>query len=115
MEESLEKALDFSNYMVTLNNQKRILHEEYQESLIIYQGGGKFTITNELVSFVGHLNDGANTKVVLIDDNQTPVLIEDLPTFVYDMKLQYLKVSNEYFEKYKKMMDKRNVESLVDV
>ena len=115
MDEALEKALDFSNYMVTLNNQKRILQEEYQESLIKYQGGGKFTITKELISFVGNLNDTGNTKVVLIVDNQIPILIEDLPTFVYDIKLQYRESSDQYYQKYKSMMNKRNVESLVDV
>ena len=85
MDEALEKALDFSNYMVTLNNQKRILQEEYQESLIKYQAGGKFTITKELVSFGSNLLDLDNNKVVLVDDNQTPILIEDLSTFVYDI------------------------------
>jgi len=34
MDERLEKALDFSNYMLTLNNQKRLLAEKYQEELI---------------------------------------------------------------------------------
>ena len=63
MDEALEKALDFSNYMVTLNNQKRILQEEYQESLIKYQAGGKFTITKELVSFGSNLLDLDNNKV----------------------------------------------------
>ena len=115
MGEALEKALDFSNYMVTLNNQKRILQEEYQESLIKYQAGGKFSITKELVSFVSNLLDLDNNKVVLVDDNQTPILIEDLSTFVYDIKLQYKEASDTYYQKYKSMMKKRNVESLVDV
>ena len=31
MDERLSKALEFSNYMVTLNNQKRILKEKYSD------------------------------------------------------------------------------------
>ncbi len=31
MDERLEKALDFSNYMVTLNNQKRLLAEQFDQ------------------------------------------------------------------------------------
>ena len=31
MDERLKKALDFSNYMVTLNNQKRVLKEKFFE------------------------------------------------------------------------------------
>ena len=115
MDEALEKALDFSNYMVTFNNQKRIIREEYENDLIIYENGGKFSISRELLSFVGRLCDSANTKTVLIDDNDNPILIEDLQKFMHDMRLQYLEVSTKYYEKYKKMIDKRNVESLVDV
>ena len=33
MDEKLEKALDISNYMITLNNQKRLLKEKYYENL----------------------------------------------------------------------------------
>jgi hypothetical protein len=51
MDERLEKALDISNYMVTLNNQKRLLKEQYAENLVFYHNGGQFTITQELISF----------------------------------------------------------------
>ena len=34
MDEKLSKALDYSNYMVTLNNQKRLLEEKYQQDLL---------------------------------------------------------------------------------
>ena len=37
MDERLKKALDFSNYMVALNNQKRLLTEKYQENLKFYK------------------------------------------------------------------------------
>ena len=52
MDEALEKALDFSNYMVTFNNQKRIIREEFLEGLLIYQHGGMFTITKELICLI---------------------------------------------------------------
>ena len=51
MDERLEKALDMSNYMVTLNNQKRLLKEQYKENLIYYFNGGQFTVTQDLISF----------------------------------------------------------------
>ena len=36
MDARLAKALDFSNYMVTLNNQKRLLAEKYQDDLLYF-------------------------------------------------------------------------------
>jgi uncharacterized protein YqkB len=61
------------------------------------------------------LTNTGNTKSVIIDDNNTPILIKDLSKFMYDVKMQYQEVSTKYHEKYQKMVDKRNVESIVDV
>ena len=44
MDERLKKALDFSNYMVTLNNQKRVLKEKFFENRIYYYNGGQFSV-----------------------------------------------------------------------
>tara|TARA_Y200000002_G_scaffold68079_1_gene52956 strand:- start:37688 stop:38035 length:348 start_codon:yes stop_codon:yes gene_type:complete len=115
MDKSLDKALDFSNYMVTFNNQKRIIHEEYLEDLVVYQNGGKFTVDKELICFANHLNEKVETKVVLIDDNNIPVVIEDLQKFLHDITSTYSEASRVYYDKYKKMIDKRSVESLVNV
>ena len=52
MDLRLDKALEFSNYMTTLNNQKRLLWENYQQNLVYYFNGGKFTITTDLISFL---------------------------------------------------------------
>ena len=53
MDERLQKALDFPNYMVTLITQKkkkkkRVLKEQYFENRIHYFNGGQFSVTNEL-------------------------------------------------------------------
>jgi len=52
MDKRLEKALEFSNYMVTLNNQKRILKEKFRENIVHYHNGGQFTVTQDLITFV---------------------------------------------------------------
>ena len=52
MDERLEKALNFSNYMLTLNNQKRLIAEKYQEELIYFYNGSQFSVTRELITFV---------------------------------------------------------------
>ena len=52
MDPRLEKALDFSNYMITLNNQRNLLHEKFLENCVHYINGGKFNITQELVLLV---------------------------------------------------------------
>ena len=112
MDEALEKALEFSNFTATLNAQKRILHEKYLGELVMYSNNGKFTITRELLNFVYMINTG---KTVLIDDNKTPIQIDDVHDFHINAVQHYTDATNKYLEEYKILSTKRNVEGLVDV
>lgn len=114
MDERLEKALNFSNYIVTLNNQKNLLKEKLDQRLVHYYGGGTFTVTTELVTFVGMLVSRDRTSFVLLDDNSMPIKVEDLPTFLDDI-LDILESSLlDYHKDYQEMKSKRSVESLVN-
>lgn len=116
MDERLEKALDFSNYMVTLNNQKRLLKEKYYEDLLHFENGCQFTITKELITFVGMMvSSGNDTDIVLIDDNDTPASISNLAKFYDDILDVYFSASNEYNTNYNELKKKRSVEKLVDI
>lgn len=115
MDERLQKALDISNYMVTLNNQKRILKEQYQENLIYYFGGGQFTITQQLISFCQSLISMKQTSTILIDDNGTPIEIEILEVFVSDICSKYFEASNSYLIEYNRLKTNRSVESIMDI
>jgi hypothetical protein len=114
MDERLEKALEFSNYMVTLNNQKRMLKEKYYESLLYFNSGCQFTVTRELITFVGFLVDKGNTTdVVLTDDNDLPAKVSDLESFYDDILDVYFAAANEYNSAYEELKKNRKTESLV--
>tara|TARA_B100002019_G_C21204826_1_gene566066 strand:+ start:174 stop:533 length:360 start_codon:yes stop_codon:yes gene_type:complete len=115
MDEKLSKALDFSNYMVTLNNQKRLLEEKYQQDLLHFYNGCQFSVTKETVSFVKLLLENEQTEnVVLIDDNNIPTIIEDIESFYNDILQVYFSASNSYHTEYIKLKKQRTVEKLVD-
>lgn len=115
MDERLEKALEFSNYMVTLNNQKRILKEKFRENIVHYHNGGQFTVTQDLITFVNMLVDrGVSEDIVLVDDNETPILISDADSFLSDILDRYFSVTNQYYTAYKRLLSKRSVKKLVD-
>ena len=115
MDERLKKALDFSNYMVTLNNQKRVLKEKYFESRIHYFNGGQFSVTRELLTFVGQLCDkGDNANIPIIDDNDVPTKVVNLDEFYDDILDIYFTASNEYHQEYEKIRSKRKVSGLVE-
>jgi hypothetical protein len=114
MDERLEKALDFSNFMVTMNNQKRLLKEKYFEDLLYYTNGCQFSVTKELITFVGLLVDKGVEEAVLTDDNDIPTNISNLETFYDDILDVYFTASNNYFAEYEKIKSNRSVEKLVD-
>lgn len=115
MDERLKKALDFSNYMVTLNNQKRVLKERYREQTVYYHLGGQFTVTKDLITFVNMLVDRGNTEdIVLIDDNETPIMVKNLEDFLSDITDTYFNAANEYHAEYEKLRKNRSVEKLID-
>ena len=115
MDERLKKALDFSNYMVTLNNQKRVLKEKFLESRIYYFNGGQFTVTQELVSFCQSLVALEQDNTILIDDNGLPIGIYDLKSFLDEIVTKYFEAANEYLFEYNKLKKNRTVESIVDL
>lgn len=114
MDERLEKALDFSNYMVTLNNQKRLLAETYQQKLIHFYNGSQFTITRELLTFVSVMVNAEQDEVVITDDNNIPCLVKDVDVFYEEILEKYTIASNEYHSAYLKLKTSRSVEKLVN-
>jgi len=115
MDERLEKALDYSNYMVTLNNQKRVLKEKFREQTIFYYNGGQFTITKDLIMWCVWMCDTDNhVDQVIVDDNETPISVTDVTTFLDDIQDLYFKAVNEYHAEYKKLSSNRSVEKLVE-
>ena len=115
MDQRLEKALEFSNYMITLGNQKRILKEQYQNNVIHYYNGGQFTVTQSLVSFCQSLLTLHQSETVLVDDNDIPVQVEDLQTFASELVNVYAKAANIYLTEYNKLKKNRTVEGIVDL
>jgi hypothetical protein len=112
MDERLQKALDFSNYMITLANQKRILFEQYQNDLLYYFNSGQFTVSQQLVSFCQSLIQLNQTETILIDDNNLPIEIEDLNDFTINIVRIYAQASNTYLTEYSKLKKNRSVEGI---
>lgn len=113
MDARLEKALDFSNYMTTLSNQRRLLHEKYLENSIHYLNGGKFTVNKELINFCYMLTQNKQDSVILVDDNNMPVEVPNISKFLEDILDIYFTSTQEYFVQFNKLKSNRTVEGLL--
>ena len=63
MDERLEKALDFSNYALTINNQKRNIRNRVAQLQIIHHLGGVFIANHETIAFIKTLIDFPNPQL----------------------------------------------------
>lgn len=113
MDDKLKEALDFSNYMITIDNQRRILKEQYQNDLIHYYNSGQFTASQELISFCQSLLYLKQTETVLIDDNNIPIAVENLKLFTDTIVGVYFKAANKYLTEYNKIRTNRTVEGVI--
>lgn len=113
MDDKLKEALEFSNYRLTLNNQKQNLKQRMNTMLTVGYSNSMFTATLELINFVQHLLDKKVEQFVFIDDNENPVLIKDLEDFHSKMFSAYNEALNEYYNDYEKLKKQRNTKSLV--
>lgn len=115
MDEKLKNALDFSNYVITLNNHKRVLLEKYKNDSIFYYNSGKFSITQQLISFCKTLCDLSQENMVLLDDDGLPVEISNIDEFTKTLINQYTLATNKYLLEYAKLTKNRSVAGIVDL
>lgn len=116
MDPILTKALEFSNYRQTLAIQRKTLKEQMAARLTYAANGGIFKVDRTLLNFVQMLLDqGRESGVVIIDSNENPILIEDLPKFKDEIFDRYFSATLEYYEKFQKIKSSRSVEKLLDL
>ena len=115
MDERLAKALEFSNFLETQNNQKRIFLAQYKENLVHYAHGHKFTVTQELINFVHTLSEMHPISAVVLDDNNTPFAITDIDKFAKELIGVYAFASRKYATDYATIKQNRSVQGLVDL
>jgi hypothetical protein len=113
MDDKLKEALEFSNYRLTLNNQKLNLKQRMNTMLTIGYSNSMFTATLELINFVQHLLDKNIEQFVFIDDNENPILITALEDFHIKLFSAYTEALNEYYNSYEKIRKQRDTKGLV--
>jgi hypothetical protein len=116
MDDQLKKALDFANYRQTFSIQRKTLKEKVDAKLTYGYNGGLFKIDRPLITFVQMLIDqGRTTGVPLIDSNDNPILVDDLPAFKDEILDRYYTATLEYFEQYQALKKSRSVDKLVNL
>ena len=116
MDERLEKAYQVVNYMATLSAQKRVIKEEFEQQLLHYVNGSTFKITPTLINFTKTVIDlGHTTDVAFLDENNLPVLIEDVQVFFDTIVEKYFQSLNNYAIKTAEIKSKRSLTAITSL
>lgn len=115
MDERLAKALEFSNYRISLFNRKEDIKTKFNTMLLYSCNGGSFKVTTELLCFVKLILDSGKSNIVLVDLNNNPVEIVEIQKFYNDILSKYVEATNYYNFEYNKLRKSRTVSSVNDI
>lgn len=116
MDDRLKSALDFSNFKQSFEIKQKQLKEKIDSKLTFGYNGGLFKIDRSLLVFVQSLSQsGRSNNVVILDNNDNPILISDLDSFKDEIYDRYFSITNEYYNEYQDLKKSRSVERLLDV
>jgi len=114
MDERLQKALDFSNYTLTLNNQKRNIKNRVAQLQMVHSDGGVFIADHTTINFVKHMADNDHKNVYILDSKNNPIKVTN-PSDLYDKLMSaYYSATNEYATEYEKLRKARNIKQIMD-
>lgn len=114
MDERLEKALDFSNYRLTIETQKVNLKTRIETLQTIMYQNGIWKADPTTISFVHSLIENEINTSVLIDSRGNPFQIDDLRLFKVALIEAYNSAMNEFLVESQKLTKARNIKKLMD-
>lgn len=112
-DDRLLKALEASNYRISLANQRKNAKLKLQRSLTFSKNGGTFFISKELISFIQALLIAGKETTILLDENENPIEIANLEEFFDEIYDRYYQTLNDYLIQYKELQKARNVKKLI--
>jgi hypothetical protein len=114
MDERLKKALEFSNYSLTIANQKRNIKNRVQQLQIVHHDGGIFRSDQATIAFVKAMIDLGHAEAVIVDTKDNPILVKSTQTLLESLMSSYISSTTEFHMEYEKLKKARNIEKLMD-
>jgi hypothetical protein len=105
---TLEQALEFANYQLTLSQQKRIIKQRFEDQCVVAFAGGLFKVTPEFIAGTAFLTD-----TWVIDSNNNPINVGPIKSFIDLCIKTYNDALIDYGLAYEQIKKQRSVSSLV--
>jgi hypothetical protein len=107
----LEQALAFAEYQTTLNNQRTLIRQRFQDDQLLAYNGGLFKITLEFIGGLQTLGE----SVWAIDVNGNPIQVKDPEEFLSKAQDTWARATAAYGEAYEQLKKQRSVKALTNL
>lgn len=114
MDERLQKALEFSNYTATINNQKKNIRNRFAQLQLVHHIGGVFIANQETIAFIKTLIDLGHKKGIIVDSKQNPINVKDYDELLEKLVDAYFSATTEFEVGYEKLRKARNIKTAMD-
>lgn len=114
MDERLQKALEFSNYTLTINNQKQNIRNRIAQLQIVHYSGGVFVANQETIAFLKAMIDLDHKSTVVVDSKGNPINIAKMNELLEKLVSAYVSSTTEYEVEMNKIKKARNIKTIMD-
>jgi len=114
MDDRLEKALEFANYRMTVDVQKKNLAARVETLQTVHITGGSFKADSATIAFVKTMLDLGNETLILTDLKGNPVEIQDTQEFLDSLTSAYNNAMSEHLVESQKIKKARNIKTIMD-
>jgi len=115
MDQRLKEAIEYSNYRLTLSTHKKNIRLRAEAIQLVSDSGGMFRSNEQLILWIDYLIRAQTEQYVLIDSNDQPILVRDLPALHKKLADSHAKSMNLLHAENEKIKRARTVEKIVDV
>lgn len=115
MDERLQKALEFSNYNLTIVNQKNNIKNRVNQLKIVHYDGGVFVADQLLITFLKTMIDLEHEEFVVIDSKENPINIKKPKTFLEEVVSTYVTATNTYQTEWDKIKKLRSIDKIMEM
>jgi hypothetical protein len=114
MDERLQKALEFSNYSATINNQKQNIKNRVNQLKTVHYNSGVFMAEQQTIAFAKTLVDMEIKSAIVEDSKGNPVEIKNTEDFLEQLMSAYTSAMTEFDAQTSKLKKIRNLKKLME-
>ena len=114
MDERLEKALDFSNYRISIENRRKAIKRRFDTMQTVYYNNGSFIANDTTISFISILLSDGQENTILLDQKDNPIKIDNLKEFKDLLLNTYYEAVNEYSSEMEKLKKARDIKKAMN-